>query len=97
MTTPDEVLRQGLDEHRYAGVVAQVVRAGDVVHRAVLGHASFIGDEREPMWEAALFDIASCTKAVATTGALMALVDRGDLSVDDPLSRFVGSPDPGVT
>jgi serine-type D-Ala-D-Ala carboxypeptidase len=93
---PDDVLQRGLAGRLYAGVTARVVRDGDVVHEAVLGQA-VEGADPEPLWNGALFDIASCTKAVATTASVMALVTRGELSVDDPLKRFLPSPDPRIT
>ena len=101
MTTPDsrpdDVLHQGVAGRLFAGVAARVVRDGEVVHQAVLGDAFHDGVEREPLWDAALFDVASCTKAVATTAAVMALVTRGELSVDDPLHRYLSSPDERIT
>jgi serine-type D-Ala-D-Ala carboxypeptidase len=93
---PDDVLQRGLAGRLYAGVTARVVRDGDVVHEAVLGQA-VEGVNPVPLWNGALFDIASCTKAVATTACVMALVTRGELSVDDPLQRFLPSPDPRIT
>lgn len=36
-----------------------------------------------------IFDLASCTKVVATTTAAMMLVEQGKLSLDDPLGKFV--------
>jgi len=97
VTTPDDVLQRGIDEHRYAGVAAQVLRDGDVVHRSVLGDASNRSGPRESLWETARFDIASCTKAVATTASVMALVTAGELRVDDPLSVYLPSPHPDIT
>jgi serine-type D-Ala-D-Ala carboxypeptidase len=97
MTGPDEILQRGIDEHRFAGVAAQVVRGGSVVHRAVLGDAANRVGAPEPLWETALFDIASCTKAVATTASVMALVTAGQLRLDDRLARYLPSPHPAVT
>ena len=97
MTSPDDVLQRGIDEHRYAGVAAQVLRDGVVVHRSVLGDASNRSGPPEPLWETARFDIASCTKAVATTASVMALVTAGELRVDDELSRYLPSPHPDIT
>jgi serine-type D-Ala-D-Ala carboxypeptidase len=96
MTSPDEILQRGIDEHRYAGVAAQVVRGGSVVHRAVLGYAANRVGAPEPLWETALFDIASCTKTVATTASVMALVTRDELGVGDPLARYLPSPHPEI-
>jgi serine-type D-Ala-D-Ala carboxypeptidase len=97
VTTPDDVLQRGIDERRYAGVAAEVLRDGAVVHRAVLGDASNRSGPSEPLWGTALFDIASCTKAVATTASVMALVTAGELRADDALSRYLPSPHPDVT
>ncbi len=36
-----------------------------------------------------IFDLASCTKVVATTTAAMMLVEQGKLSLDDPLGKYV--------
>ncbi len=93
---PDDVLDQGLAGRLYAGVTARVVRDGEVVHEATRGHA-VEGVAPEPLQGGALFDIASCTKAVATTASVMGLVTRGELSVDDPLGRFLPAPDPRIT
>lgn len=35
-----------------------------------------------------IFDLASCTKIVATTTAVMKLVEEGKLSLDDRVDRF---------
>ncbi len=36
-----------------------------------------------------IFDLASCTKVVGTTSAVMLLVEQGKLSLDDPLGKYV--------
>ncbi len=51
-----------------------------------------------PMETTTVFDLASVTKVVGTTMALMLLVDRGEVALDDPLIRFLpefgeGSPE----
>lgn len=97
VSRPDDVLHEGVAGRLYAGVAARVVRDGEVVHEAVLGNALHDGDRRVLLWDTALFDIASCTKAVATTASVMALVTRGELSVDDPLHRYLPSPDERIT
>ena len=42
-----------------------------------------------PMTVATVFDLASVTKVMATTFAVMLLVDRGDLEVNAPVSRYL--------
>ncbi len=36
-----------------------------------------------------LFDLASCTKVVATTTAVMKLVEEGKLSLDEPIGKYL--------
>jgi len=43
----------------------------------------------EPMTEDTIFDVASLTKVLATTPAILALLDEGKLSLDAPVSRFI--------
>ena len=67
-----------------------VVLIGDTQHIAY--HAAF-GDRavlpsREPMATDTLFDLASLTKAVATTTAVMQLVEQGKLRLDDPVAQY---------
>jgi CubicO group peptidase (beta-lactamase class C family) len=42
-----------------------------------------------PMTPATVFDLASVTKVMATTFAVMLLADRGELDVDAPASRYL--------
>lgn len=53
---------------------------------AAAGHADVA---QTPMTAETAFDIASVTKVAATTTALLRLVSRGDLELDDPVSRFL--------
>ncbi len=97
MSDPDVILRRGVEQSRYAGVAAQVVRAAVVAHRAVWGSAFDDGVHPEQLRDTALFDVASCTKGIATTGSLMTLVEQGEITLDDPLARYRASPDPRIT
>ena len=42
-----------------------------------------------PMRAAAIFDLASMTKPIATGTSLMILVQRGELSLDDPVGKYL--------
>lgn len=43
--------------------------------------------ERLPMRRDTIFDLASLTKAIATTTAIMLLVDEGSIDLDDPVAK----------
>ncbi len=97
MIDPDVILRRGIEHRQYAGVAAQVVCDAVVAHRAVWGSAFDDGVHPEQLRDTALFDIASCTKGIATTGCLMTLVGQGEITLDDPLAHYRISPDPRIT
>lgn len=44
--------------------------------------------QKLPMTENTLFDLASLTKVIATTTAVMQLVERGDLQLDQPIAHY---------
>ena len=44
---------------------------------------------REPMTLDTIFDIASLTKVIATTTAVMQLVARGEVRLNDPVVKYI--------
>lgn len=96
----DDIVRDGLGT-RYPGAVLLVAHRGAVVHQAAFGEAQSLTLNGEgeivslsaprPMTVDTIFDIASITKIVATTGAAMRLVEQGGLSLDDRLGNLLPS------
>jgi len=77
------------------GAVLVVSRDGRIVHERAHGYAQ-LNDfemrriaEPRPMRTSTLFDLASVTKVMATTFAVMLLADRGQLDVDAPVHRYL--------
>lgn len=69
------------------GAVFYLQRGGAIVERA-FGHHRY--DTPAPEMETdTVFDAASLTKAVATTPAIMLLVEAGKVSLDAPLSTYL--------
>jgi serine-type D-Ala-D-Ala carboxypeptidase len=56
---------------------------------AAVGRHEWAEDSRPISADSTLFDLASLTKAVATTTAVMLLVEDGALSLDDPVQRHL--------
>lgn len=69
------------------GVVLVVGHRGKIVYRKAFGNRS-LRPEARPMTVDTVFDLASLTKVVATTSAVMALVEEGKLRPDDPVVRY---------
>ena len=72
-----------------AVAMARVSWKDEVVeHLSVRGMAS-LRPERIPMARTTVFDLASLTKPIATTTAVLQLVHGGAIALDDPVSRIL--------
>ncbi len=79
-------LRAYVDAGKLPGMIAVVARHGKVAYLASVGAADS-GSGRAPAPDA-VFRIFSMTKPIATT-AVMQLVERGRLKLDDPVSKYI--------
>lgn len=83
----DPLLAGAVDRGDLAGVVATVESAGETRYAGAAGH--FELDGRGPAYDVDTpLRIASMTKAV-TSVAAMQLVERGQLDLDEPVSRWL--------
>jgi uncharacterized protein YbbC (DUF1343 family)/CubicO group peptidase (beta-lactamase class C family) len=80
----DTAVRDGL----IPGAVLVVGHDGKIVHRKAYGNRALV-PSREPMTVDTIFDIASLTKVVATTPALMKLFEEGKLRINDPVTAYL--------
>ena len=105
----DSIVSAWVSAERIPGAVLLVSRDGEVVHHEAYGAAQLFeyGDRQDrsgsgavrrtrptAMSRGTVFDVASVTKVMATTMAVMLLVDAGSLRVETPVSSvlpdFVG-------
>jgi uncharacterized protein YbbC (DUF1343 family)/CubicO group peptidase (beta-lactamase class C family) len=70
------------------GAVVLVGRGDDVLYHRAFGWRTLV-PEPVPMRRDTIFDIASLTKPLGTTLAVMALVERGAVKLDAPLGRYL--------
>lgn len=71
-----------------AGIVVLSGHKGKLFFRKAYGHCSLEPAVR-PMTEDTLFDMASLTKVVATTTAVMQLVEKGKINLEDPVAKYL--------
>jgi len=83
----DRAIEQALEDKRMPGGVLWVEHSGEV-YRKAYGKRALVPAE-EKMTEDTIFDAASLTKVVATTPAIMLLIERGNVRLDDPVNRYV--------
>jgi CubicO group peptidase (beta-lactamase class C family) len=82
----DAVIDKAIAERRIVGTVVVVVRGGNEIYAQAAGFAD--REAGKPTALETIFRWASLTKVVVAT-ATMALAERGLLSLDDPVTRFL--------
>ena len=85
----DSAVMAGIDARVYPGAVVVIGRRDTVLHVRAYGRFTFDAGARAVDSDSTLFDLASLTKVVATTTAIMLLADDGRLDVDAPVSRYL--------
>jgi uncharacterized protein YbbC (DUF1343 family)/CubicO group peptidase (beta-lactamase class C family) len=84
----DPIIEDAIQDGQVPGAVLLVWHDGQVVYRKAFGNRS-LDPRREAMTVDTVFDIASLTKVVATTVAVMQLVQKGDIRVNDPVAKYI--------
>ena len=98
----DKILQGQVDSNKIPGAVIKVKQKGSVVFERSYGWAQkYDFNHRElsapdKMTVEHLFDIASLTKVVGTTTAIMLLVDKGLIKIDDPVGKYIKAFDTGA-
>jgi CubicO group peptidase (beta-lactamase class C family) len=83
-----EILKRGLKEKVYPGAVLLIAREQDIVFFSNIGDRTLC-PQPLPMEKEAIFDLASLTKPLATTLAVMKLVEDNLLDLDEPISSLI--------
>jgi len=83
-----KALNNAVDEGVFPGAVLLAAWRGEVRVHIAVGFAA-LKPRKIPMTRFTIFDLASLTKPIATTTAVMRLVDRGALDLDDPVNRWI--------
>jgi uncharacterized protein YbbC (DUF1343 family)/CubicO group peptidase (beta-lactamase class C family) len=83
----DATISLAISDGHCPGAVLWIERTGAAYHKAFGSRA--VEPQREPMSEDTLFDAASLTKVVATTPAIMKLVERGKLDLTAPVAKYI--------
>jgi len=83
----DAAIATAIASNQCPGGVLWLERNGTAYHKAY-GHRALV-PKREPMTEDKIFDMASLTKVVATTPAIMLLVERGQVELDAPVRTYI--------
>ena len=91
--TVDSILQTEVDNKVIPGAVIEIKKGNQVLCKKAFGFAQRNDYNNQPLTHPEmmttddLFDLASLTKVVGTTTAIMLLVDRGLIKVDDPVGK----------
>jgi CubicO group peptidase (beta-lactamase class C family) len=85
----DRVMRRAVEAGGFAGAAVVVGRRGAVVWQRGYGRLDWSARSEPVDATRTMYDLASLTKVVATTSAIMVLHDRGELRIDDPVSKYL--------
>ena len=84
----DSIVRDAIHDEQIPGAVLLVWHNGQVIYRKAFGNRA-LEPRREAMTVDTIFDIASLTKVVATTTAVMQLVQKGEVRLNDPVAKYI--------
>ena len=84
----DAAINQAVRADQIPGAVLLVGHRGQVVYRKAYGYRALL-PAKEPMTADTIFDIASLTKIIATTSAMMKLFEEGKVRMDDPVTAYL--------
>ncbi len=88
-TEIDRVVRRGVEVGIYPGAVVVIGTRRQVLHAEGYGHFTWSANSAVPDPDSTLWDLASLTKVVATTPALMMLVDAQQVELDAPVAHYL--------
>ena len=84
----DDVAREAIQSGEIPGIVVLVGRGDEILFQRAWGFRRLIPDA-QPMNVDTVFDIASLTKPMGTSLAVMSLVERGAIKLDAPIGRYL--------
>lgn len=84
----DGLVGEAMAARLLPGAVVLVGKGDQTVYEKAFGLRAVV-PAREPMTLDTVFDLASLTKVIATTTAVMTLVEQGRLRLTDPVAAFV--------
>jgi CubicO group peptidase (beta-lactamase class C family) len=85
----DHVVERGISAGGYPGASVVVGRRGAAVMERGFGKLSWEQSSNSVDAERTIYDLASLTKVIGTTTAMMVLYDEGKVHLDDPVSVYI--------
>lgn len=83
----DNIMHSAINDSVFPGGVVGVMKNGSLVWQETYGYHDY--DKTRAVRGNDIFDLASITKIISTTTAIMLLVDSNLITLDDPVSKYI--------
>ena len=83
----EKIAQEAIDEQATPGCQVLIARKGKVIYERSFGYHSY--DKKHPVTPGSVYDLASVTKVMATTQAVMFLQEHGLINLDEKLSAYL--------
>ena len=88
LSSVDSIIQSAISDGTIPGAVLIVGHDGRVIYRKAYGERA-LEPRREAMTPDTIFDVASLTKVIVTAPALMQLVEKGKVRLNDPVAKYL--------
>jgi len=86
----DRIAQEGITKKAYPGCRVLAAWNGNVIYDKSFGHLDW--DQKVPVTQQTVYDLASITKVASSTLAMMELVDEGKVNLDATLGEYLPIP-----
>ena len=84
----DKVIEDGIADTAFPGAVLLILKDNKIIYENAYGHYTY--DQNSPEVSVnTIFDLASVSKVIATTTAVMLCYDRGLFKLDDLVAKYI--------
>jgi len=87
-TRVDEIILSAIKDNAFPGAVVIVSKDGEVIYEKAFGHLTY-DDTSATVTLNTIYDIASLTKVIATTTAVMICYDKNLFSLSEPVAKYI--------
>jgi beta-N-acetylhexosaminidase len=88
LTVLDSTVQQAIGDSAFPGAQLLVAKDGAIVYNKAFGTLEY-SSASQPVNKLTMYDIASLTKVVATTSAVLKLSEEGKLRLEDTVARYL--------
>ncbi|MBW6478234.1 MAG: serine hydrolase [Bacteroidales bacterium] len=83
----DSIALHGIHEKAFPGCQIAILKDGAMIYNHSFGYHTY--ENKIPVKNTDIYDLASLTKIIATTATLMKLADEEKINIDDPLDVYL--------